>query len=75
MTHYASSPGVRRSFCGTCGTPLSYQGDRWPDEVHLFVGSLSDPAAVRPSAHVNVAEKLPWFEVADNLRRVPHMGA
>jgi hypothetical protein len=22
---YASSPGVRRSFCGTCGSPIAYR--------------------------------------------------
>jgi len=25
MSYYASSPGVRRGFCGTCGTFLNYE--------------------------------------------------
>jgi hypothetical protein len=27
---YDSSPGVKRYFCGTCGTPMGYTGERWP---------------------------------------------
>ena len=40
---YRSSPGVVRRFCRTCGSPLSYEGDRWPNEIHLLSGSLDDP--------------------------------
>ena len=27
---YASSPDVRRSFCGTCGSPIAYRSERHP---------------------------------------------
>ena len=27
-TVYESSPGVRRSFCGTCGSPISFEDER-----------------------------------------------
>jgi hypothetical protein len=27
---FASSPGVRRSFCGECGSPIAYRTDRRP---------------------------------------------
>src|SRR3546814_10666604 len=30
---YASSPGVRRFFCGRCGSPMAYENDRWPHEI------------------------------------------
>lgn len=66
---YESSPGVRRSFCPRCGSPVAYEADRIPDEVHLYHGTLSDPGAVRPTAHVHVAEQLAWFEVLDELPR------
>ena len=67
--YYASSTGVRRSFCGKCGSPLTYEHEQLPDEVHVLAGALSDPAAARPQAHIFVAEQLPWFEVADDLPR------
>jgi hypothetical protein len=30
---------------------------------------LTEPAALRPTAHVHVAEQLAWFEVLDELPR------
>ncbi|MHB2168128.1 GFA family protein [Alsobacter sp. R-9] len=71
----ASSPGVVRRFCPTCGSPLSYEGDRWPTEIHVYVASLDDPSAVVPRAHVNVGEQLPWFEVHDAWPRWESVGS
>ena len=34
---FASSPGVLRSFCGTCGSPIAYRTERRPDIIDLFV--------------------------------------
>ena len=67
--YYASSTGVRRSFCGQCGSPLTYEHEQLPDEVHVLAGALSDPASARPQAHIFVGEQLPWFEAADDLPR------
>lgn len=67
--HYASSPGVMRRFCSTCGSPLTYESERMPDEVHLYAASLADASHVAPSRHVFTAEQLPWFEVQDELPR------
>ena len=41
---YASSPGVLRGFCPTCGTPLWWEG-AWDDKPVQMVpsGSLDDP--------------------------------
>jgi len=64
-----SSPGVIRSFCGNCGTPLAYQGDRWPNEIHIFAATLDDPSQVEPQAHVYTVEQLPWIHLADGLPR------
>jgi hypothetical protein len=66
---YQSSPGVRRSFCSHCGSPIAYEADRIPDEVHLYHGTLSDPAALPATGHVHVEEQLPWFEIADEAPR------
>ena len=67
--HFHSSPGVKRGFCENCGSPLTYENDRIPDEVHLYAASLSDPSSVVPGRHVFVSEQLPWFEVLDELPR------
>ena len=68
-SYFHSSEGVRRGFCPACGTPLSYENAKLPDEIHLYAVALADPSAVTASAHVFAAEQLPWFESADALPR------
>jgi hypothetical protein len=67
--YFGSSPGVKRGFCENCGSPLTYENERMPDEVHLYAASLSSPVDVAPERHVFVAEQLSWFEVLDGLPR------
>ena len=64
---YASSPGVKRHFCPTCGTPMAFEGAKWPHEIHFYAASLADPAAFQPTLHVNWNEHLPWVALADGL--------
>ena len=66
---YESSPGVLRGFCGDCGTPFTYDGDRFPDYIQLYLGTFDDPNLFQAQAHVHLAEKVAWFEVADDLPR------
>ena len=62
-TRFASSKGVVRSFCARCGTPLTYEGERWPDEVHVLVGSLDEAEKFAPKGHAFRQEKLPWLHL------------
>jgi hypothetical protein len=71
---YHSSPGVRRLFCGRCGSPMAYETDRRPGEIDLYAASLNDPEAYRPEAHTHAAERLSWFDVRDELPRHPRGG-
>ena len=66
---YVSSPGVRRRFCRHCGTPMAYEADRFPGEVHLYAASLEDPTSFQPGFHVFTGEQLPWLHLADDLPR------
>ncbi len=66
---YASSPGVTRGFCGRCGTPLTYQAERYPGEVHVYVCTLDRPQDFVPQAHVHTGEQLPWLHLDDGLPR------
>ena len=40
---YASSPEVRRSYCERCGTPLAYEAEWFPDEIHLMRSNFERP--------------------------------
>ena len=67
---YESSPGVQRSFCSNCGTPLTWEavwGEKRVTEVH--VSTLDDPEKVRPDRHVFYEERLSWFDLSDQLPR------
>jgi hypothetical protein len=66
-TYYVSSPGVRRGFCGRCGATLTYEGERWPGELHLHVGAFDDPASLPPSGRQAFAEeRLPWLHLTQD---------
>lgn len=58
-----SSSGVRRGFCGKCGSPLSYQGEKWAGETHLFIGGFDDPTGLVPTGDVFSHEALAWAPV------------
>lgn len=66
---FESSPGVRRGFCADCGTPMTYEADRCPEEVHLYVSTLDEPGAYRPQLHVFFAERISWMDLNDDLPR------
>jgi len=62
---HRSSARVRRHFCATCGSQMSYQWDGAPDEMHFYAASLSDPDAVTPTGHDFADERLSWIHLAD----------
>ncbi len=57
---YASSPGVRRGYCKSCGTPLSYESEKWPGERHFLIGVFDDPRAFTPAGDYLPEEGLAW---------------
>lgn len=68
---FASSPGVMRTFCGRCGTSLTYQGERWPGEMHVLAATLDRPEAVRPRGDAFAEERLPWLRLAPETAEAP----
>jgi hypothetical protein len=66
---FASSPGVVRQFCPTCGATVTYRTAESPDEVHVHAALLDDPRDVAPSFHAHWDEHLPWLSLSDTLER------
>ncbi|MBK7974428.1 MAG: GFA family protein [Deltaproteobacteria bacterium] len=64
---YRSSPPVTRTFCGTCGTPLTYVRVDRPDDVDLTTASLDRPGDFPPVAHLWMEDALPWVRFGDEL--------
>jgi len=52
--------------CGICGS-LLYSEVRDGAYVHVALGSLVDEPTIRPSGHIFVGSKAPWFEITDEL--------
>lgn len=63
---YDSSPGVKRGFCGHCGSTLTYEGARWASEIHLHVGAFDLPQDFPPKGAAFVEERLVWLHLSEN---------
>jgi hypothetical protein len=66
---FASSPGVTRSHCARCGTPIAYETAKRPREIDLYLGAFDAPEAFEPQGHAFFEEHLPWFDTKDELPR------
>jgi len=68
---YESSPGALRAYCSQCGSPLTWEGDGGDlgPIVELHLSTFDEPEAVPPTAHAFYPERLPWFDIADDLPR------
>jgi hypothetical protein len=64
---FRSSPHVIRTFCGRCGSPLTYHDELRPDAMDIMTCSLDDPDALPPSFSVWVSDKLAWDTPAGDL--------
>ena len=60
------TPDLNDTRCAVCGGLLfSVVRDR--AYVHVALGSLVDPPSLRPTKHIFVGSKAPWFEITDGL--------
>ncbi len=71
LAQYRSSAGVLRGFCAACGSSLTYQTEARAHDIDLALASLDDPAALAPTVHMWVMDKLPWVSIEDGLPRYP----
>ena len=62
-----SSEGIIRSFCGSCGSPMSFETAVFPDQTHLYANSLDVASVYRPQAHIFWSERVPWLTSHDQL--------
>jgi len=64
---FNSSPGVSRTFCDNCGTPISFRSDSMSDVMHFYLAALDNPELFKPSLHVAIEEKLDWLVIDESL--------
>lgn len=66
-SHYQSSPHATRSFCGVCGSQLTFQSLKTPQEIDITTCSLDNPELVPPQSHIHTSTKMSWVTMADGL--------
>jgi hypothetical protein len=59
-------PDANHTRCAVCGS-LLYSVVRDGAYVHVALGSLVDAPSIRPTEHIFVGSKAPWFEITDDL--------
>lgn len=75
LREYRASPGKRRVFCGTCGSPIFSQRDDAPEVLRLRVGTLDgDGADLVIGFHIQTASKAAWWTIDDDLPAYPAAG-
>lgn len=58
--------GAHDIHCRLCGS-LLYSVVREGKFVHVAMGTLVDTPSIRPTRHIFVGSKAPWFEITDDL--------
>jgi hypothetical protein len=69
---FRSSPPVERTFCGRCGTPLTYRHDNSPASIDIQTATLDAPDAFAPRREIWLDEKLAWMPRNERLEPYPH---
>jgi hypothetical protein len=64
--YYASSKIARRGFCPRCGTPLAFEYHD-SQRIDIAVGSLDEPARVKPTSHFAVESRIAAWHCDDGL--------
>ncbi|MDQ6619738.1 MAG: GFA family protein [Pseudomonadota bacterium] len=66
ITRYRSSPEIYRCFCRVCGSSVPVVEGA---EVCIPAGSIDGDPGVRPSVHIFVESKAPWYQITDTLQQ------
>lgn len=64
-----ANPGVMRTFCAACGSPLTGRYEYLPGQVYIALGLLDQAGDLVPQLHAHESERLPWLHIVDDLER------
>lgn len=68
---YRSSPHAVRRFCPDCGSPLTFEDDRKPDEIDVTAMSLDNPDAHPPDHHIWTTSRVRWWQADGHIPAWP----
>jgi len=58
---------VVRTFCGRCGTPLTYQDAARPDTIDVTTVTLDSPDDFPPTKEIWIEHKVAWESLNERL--------
>ena len=74
ITWYRASPYARRGFCSVCGSALFWKHNT-SDEISVMAGAFEQPSGLKAEAHIFVADKGDYYDIADGLPQHPRSTA
>ncbi len=69
-----ANPGVTRTFCSACGSPLTGRYDYLPMQVYIPVSIFDQANELAPKIHTQESERLQWLHISDDIERVAASG-
>jgi hypothetical protein len=66
---------THREFCPECGSTITQSADIMPNLTMLPVGTLDDPASVKPAMQIYCDSALPWAVLGGDTQSFPKMPA
>jgi hypothetical protein len=68
LFRHGDPEGIHDMHCRTCGSLIySWIAENGSVKVHVPMGTLIDPPSMKPSMHIFVGSKAPWYEILDDL--------
>lgn len=67
LTSYESTPGQRKYFCKTCGSPILSKTAARPQQVRVRLGTIESDIQERPMAHIFATSKANWETLCGEL--------
>jgi hypothetical protein len=68
---FRSSAPVLRTFCGKCGTPLTYQHNESLNTIDVTTSTLDFPESFAPTREIWIEHRLPWEPLNEVLQHFP----
>ena len=62
---------INRVFCAACGTPVYWEGTKFPDLVILSISSLDDVDAISPSREIWTDSAVSWCRFQESIESFP----
>lgn len=72
ISFYHKTEDTDLAFCNNCGSSL-FSKKLNTNICNIRLGVLDDNPSQKPSFHIFVASKAPWFEITDDLKQFDEM--